>query len=145
MIFQYFDWRENFWLVLQYSIAGVFVWLWSGFGWAGCGWPNLPILLASCYSINDTSCTIHFHPQRPEAAKHHRLCEGESKKLDLQVLQVCQGLCRLVKMHSYALPPPGGHSIEISATSAANKSSAPPNGPFWNSLPPARSTPDWCF
>lgn len=64
------------------------------------------------------------------AAKHHRLCEGESKKLDLQVLQVCQGLCRLVKMHSYALPPPGGHSIEISATSAANKSSAPPNGPF---------------
>ena len=42
-----------------------------------------------------------------------------------------------VNMHSYALAPPGGHSIEISASSAANKSSAkPPNEPFETLFPP---------
>ena len=38
-------------------------------------------------------------------------------------------------MHSYALAPPGGHSIEISAASAANKSFAPPNEPFSKTHP----------
>ena len=89
-------------------------------------------IFQSCWQVATRSMTLAVPSTSTHrgAAKHHRLCEGESKKLDLQVLQVCQGLCRLVKMHSYALPPPGGHSIEISATSAANKSSAPPNGPF---------------
>ena len=67
------------------------------------------------------------------AAKHRRLGVGERQKFDLRALQAGKrGIVArmVVKMHSYALAPPGGHSIEISATSAANKSSAQPNEPF---------------
>ena len=67
------------------------------------------------------------------AAKHRRLGVGDCQKLDLRALQAGKrGIVArmVVKMHSYALAPPGGHSIEISATSAANKSSAQPNEPF---------------
>ena len=68
-------------------------------------------------------------------AKHRWLGLGECQKVDLRAWRQVKGGGLLVRMHSYALAPPGGHSIEISAASAANKSSAPPNEPFSKTHP----------